>query len=136
MMAKRIIHDGPVNTAVMAWMRGQGIKPEDVRGYTLTYDAGNLMTIDIRMYMEDVAPADFAVDAHGDVWRRDPVTDKWSLGVDHASRSWGYVVGTYGLADPQPPHATCRMTSGYSDASATYACSAACPSVATSAADS
>lgn len=55
-MAKRIIHDGPVNTAVMAWMRSQGIKPEDVRGYTLTYDAGDLMIIDIRMIMEDVAP--------------------------------------------------------------------------------
>lgn len=57
-MARKIIHDGPVNTAVMAWMRGQGIKPEDVRGYTLTYDAGNLMTIDIRMIMEDVAPVE------------------------------------------------------------------------------
>lgn len=56
-MAKRIIHDGPVNTAVMAWMRGQGIDPEDVRGYTLTYNAGDLMTIDLRMFMEDVAPA-------------------------------------------------------------------------------
>lgn len=55
-MAKRIIHDGPINTAVMAWMRGQGIKPEDVYGYTLTYNAGDLMTIDIRMYMEDAVP--------------------------------------------------------------------------------
>ena len=55
-MGKRIIHDGPVNQAVMAWMRGQNINPNDVRGYTLKYDAGDPMMIEIRMYMEDVAP--------------------------------------------------------------------------------
>lgn len=57
-MGKRIIHDGPVNQAVAAWMRGQGINPDDVSGYTLKCDAGNLMSIEIRMFMEDVAPGE------------------------------------------------------------------------------
>ena len=59
-MARKIIYDGPVNTAVTvkAWMRANGIKPEDVRGYTLTHDVGDIMTIDVRMYMTDEIDSD------------------------------------------------------------------------------
>jgi len=49
--------NGPINTAVKAWLVGQGFDLNDVRGYTLTYDANDVMTIDIRMYMTDEVPA-------------------------------------------------------------------------------
>lgn len=130
MAARKVIHDGPVNTAVMAWMRGQGIKPEDVRGYTLTYDAGDLMTIDIRMYMTDEVPkpADppFVADKSGQVWKYDAPRDGYRFMIGGAVRPLDYIREHYGIAEFQPPHATCIITIGANGPIA-YACGAGCP---------
>lgn len=129
-MGRRIVRDGPVNQAVVAWMHGQGIKPEDVRGYTLTCNAGDPMMIDIRMYMDDVAPEpavpEFLADGGGDVWVREAQGYRWPRGRG-GPRSLDYIREHYGIAEPQPPHATCHNVTSVGDPVSAWVCGERCP---------
>ena len=129
-MGKKIIHDGPINTAVMAWMRGQGIKPEGVRGYTLTYDAGDVMRIDISMYMNDEAPKPanplFVADKVGSIWIYDLPADGYRCIPGGLTLSLDRIKVIHGIAEFQPPHATCLNVTSPSHAGPSWVCGKEC----------
>lgn len=132
-MAKEIRRDGPIHTAVMAWMRENNIELNMVRSYKIERENSGEMWIDVSMWVNDVKPKPakpaFVADNSGNVWMYDAPRDGYqraSVGGTWPVSSLDFIRKHYRIAEVQPPHATCQNVTSPADSGLTWVCTAAC----------